>query len=60
MVSKGSNDIQERLQKIRLIHGIHLIQIITSTQLREMIELEMTEKTQAWTTHKQKASKSIY
>jgi hypothetical protein len=43
MVSKGSNDIQERLQKIRLIHGIHLIQIITSTQLREMIELEMTE-----------------
>jgi hypothetical protein len=59
MVSKGNNDIQERLQRRRLVHDIHLIQI-TSTQLGDTIEAEMTENAQAWITDKQEASKSFY
>lgn len=60
MLREGNDDIQERLQQRRLIHGIHLIQIIASTQLTDMIEAEMKENAQAWITHKQEATKSIY
>jgi hypothetical protein len=59
MVIKGNIGIQKRLQQRCLIHGIHLIQIKT-TPLRDMIEADMTENAQAWTTNKLEASKSIY
>jgi hypothetical protein len=59
MVIKGNNDIQKRLQRRRLIHDIHLIQI-TSTRLGHTIGAEMTENAEAWITDKQEASKSFY
>jgi hypothetical protein len=59
MVIKGNNDIQKRLQRRRLIHDIHLIQI-TSTRLGHKIGAEMTENAEAWITDKQEASKSFY